>query len=309
MDGWMDVSTMNNNCICENKIFINHLTCAEKKVTVFKISSVSAASTICVARSSWTNKSAPPDTTLTQQHQLWIRPMKVLPHRSSLQEERHQLQLHPPVSGDNGSLRLRDSKSRPGSVTPTMRVSSSVLCGHIMHSSKKYEPPSSQKCSLGHSQTSLLTDRRSPTVSLTLWAMIQPDIKECFQTEYTLFWWRSLQPYVWPLIWLEVYFFFIYNHVICIFEQSITGCSNRVQDPVCINLRTFICDDGEQRPSGLLNQSVALRIVCWLLAMFEKRLSPVSFKYQTHLQSSHLTDSCEIFWQLMHAVASLESWQ
>nr|XP_046269806.1 protein FAM184B isoform X2 [Scatophagus argus] len=38
-----------------------------------------------------------------------------------LVEERHQLQLHPPVSGDNSTLRLRDSKSRPGSVTPTMR--------------------------------------------------------------------------------------------------------------------------------------------------------------------------------------------
>uniref|UniRef100_A0A8C6K7N5 Family with sequence similarity 184 member B n=1 Tax=Nothobranchius furzeri TaxID=105023 RepID=A0A8C6K7N5_NOTFU len=38
-----------------------------------------------------------------------------------LVEERHQLQLHPPVAGDNSSPRLRDSKSRPGSVTPTMR--------------------------------------------------------------------------------------------------------------------------------------------------------------------------------------------
>uniref|UniRef100_A0A674NVI8 Family with sequence similarity 184 member B n=1 Tax=Takifugu rubripes TaxID=31033 RepID=A0A674NVI8_TAKRU len=38
-----------------------------------------------------------------------------------LLEERHQLQLHPPVSGDNGTLRSRDSKSRPGSITPTMR--------------------------------------------------------------------------------------------------------------------------------------------------------------------------------------------
>ncbi|XP_028301517.1 protein FAM184B [Gouania willdenowi] len=38
-----------------------------------------------------------------------------------LVEERHQLQLHPPVAGDKSTLRLRDSKSRPGSVTPTMR--------------------------------------------------------------------------------------------------------------------------------------------------------------------------------------------
>ncbi|XP_032419608.1 protein FAM184B isoform X3 [Xiphophorus hellerii] len=38
-----------------------------------------------------------------------------------LVEERHQLQLHPPVAGDNSTLRPRDSKSRPGSVTPTMR--------------------------------------------------------------------------------------------------------------------------------------------------------------------------------------------
>ncbi len=62
--------------------------------------------------------------------------MKVLPHPPSLQEERHQLQLHPPVAGDNSTLRLRDSKSRLGSVTPTMRVSLSVLLGHIMYSSK-----------------------------------------------------------------------------------------------------------------------------------------------------------------------------
>ncbi|CAN9510406.1 unnamed protein product [Ophioblennius macclurei] len=38
-----------------------------------------------------------------------------------LVEERHQLQLHPPAAGDNGALRLRDGKSRPGSVTLTMR--------------------------------------------------------------------------------------------------------------------------------------------------------------------------------------------
>lgn len=63
--------------------------------------------------------------------------MKVLPHPPSLQEERHQLQLHPPVAGDNSTLRLRDSKSRPGSVTPTMRVSTSVLLRHIMYSSKR----------------------------------------------------------------------------------------------------------------------------------------------------------------------------
>lgn len=80
-----------------------------------------------------------------------------------------------------------------------------------------------------------------------------------------------------------------------------------MQDPVCINLCASICDDGEQRPSGLLNQSLALRIGCWLLAIFEMMLIPVSFEYQTHLQSSHLTDSCETFRQLMGAVASLES--
>uniref|UniRef100_A0A3Q2T0Q3 Family with sequence similarity 184 member B n=1 Tax=Fundulus heteroclitus TaxID=8078 RepID=A0A3Q2T0Q3_FUNHE len=38
-----------------------------------------------------------------------------------LVEERHQLHLHPPVAGDNSTLRLRDNKPRPGSVTPTMR--------------------------------------------------------------------------------------------------------------------------------------------------------------------------------------------
>lgn len=78
----------------------------------------------------------PLDTTLIQQ-QLWIRLVKVLPHPPSLQEERHQLQLHPPVAGDNSTLRLRDSKSRPGSVTPTMRVSLSVRLMHIMYSSKQ----------------------------------------------------------------------------------------------------------------------------------------------------------------------------
>ncbi|KAM6964870.1 LOW QUALITY PROTEIN: uncharacterized protein FYW47_007199 [Aplochiton taeniatus] len=44
-----------------------------------------------------------------------------------LVEEKHQLQLHPPVAGDNSTLRLHDNKSRPGSVTPTMRHSSSTL--------------------------------------------------------------------------------------------------------------------------------------------------------------------------------------
>ncbi|XP_053713626.1 trichohyalin-like isoform X1 [Synchiropus splendidus] len=38
-----------------------------------------------------------------------------------LVEERHQLQLHPPVAGDNSTLRPRDSKILPPSVTPTMR--------------------------------------------------------------------------------------------------------------------------------------------------------------------------------------------
>lgn len=64
--------------------------------------------------------------------------MKVLPRPPSLQEERHQLQLHPPpVAGDSSTLRLRDSKSRPGSVTPTMRVSLSVELVHIMYSTKR----------------------------------------------------------------------------------------------------------------------------------------------------------------------------
>ncbi|XP_045568229.1 protein FAM184B [Salmo salar] len=38
-----------------------------------------------------------------------------------LVEERHQLQLHPPVAGDNGTLRLHDNRPHPGIVTPTMR--------------------------------------------------------------------------------------------------------------------------------------------------------------------------------------------
>ncbi|KAJ3614444.1 hypothetical protein NHX12_018017 [Muraenolepis orangiensis] len=39
-----------------------------------------------------------------------------------LVDERHQLQLHPPVAGDNGrdNLWLRDNKPRPGSITPNM---------------------------------------------------------------------------------------------------------------------------------------------------------------------------------------------
>ncbi|XP_057699500.1 protein FAM184B isoform X5 [Corythoichthys intestinalis] len=39
-----------------------------------------------------------------------------------LVEERHQLQLHPPVVRDNSGLRLRENKPRPGSTTPTMRT-------------------------------------------------------------------------------------------------------------------------------------------------------------------------------------------
>ncbi|XP_077460794.1 protein FAM184B isoform X2 [Stigmatopora argus] len=38
-----------------------------------------------------------------------------------LVEERHQLQLHPPVVRDNSGLRLHENKPRPGSTTPTMR--------------------------------------------------------------------------------------------------------------------------------------------------------------------------------------------
>ncbi|XP_052366113.1 capping protein inhibiting regulator of actin dynamics-like, partial [Oncorhynchus keta] len=38
-----------------------------------------------------------------------------------LVEERHQLHLHPPVAGDNGTLRLHDNRPHPGIVTPTMR--------------------------------------------------------------------------------------------------------------------------------------------------------------------------------------------
>ncbi|XP_061535564.1 protein FAM184B isoform X2 [Phycodurus eques] len=39
-----------------------------------------------------------------------------------LVEERHQLQLHSPaVAPDNGGLRIRENKPRPGSATPTMR--------------------------------------------------------------------------------------------------------------------------------------------------------------------------------------------
>lgn len=76
--------------------------------------------------------------------------MKAFPH-PSLQEERHQLQLHPPASGDNGTLRSHDSKSRLGSVTPTMRVSSPALLRRIKQFIKS-EFPSSQTCSLGQSQ-------------------------------------------------------------------------------------------------------------------------------------------------------------
>lgn len=93
-------------------------------------------------------------------------PMKAFPHLSPFQEERHQLQLHPPVSGDNGTLRSRDSKSHPGSVTPTMRVSLPVLLD-AHKAFIKYEFPSSQTCSLGQSQAPLLTDGLRPSVSLT----------------------------------------------------------------------------------------------------------------------------------------------
>ncbi|KAL1023963.1 hypothetical protein UPYG_G00049610 [Umbra pygmaea] len=38
-----------------------------------------------------------------------------------LLEERHQLQLHPPVAGDNGTLRVHDNRHQPGNATPTLR--------------------------------------------------------------------------------------------------------------------------------------------------------------------------------------------
>lgn len=75
--------------------------------------------------------------------------MKDLPRPPSLQEERHQLQLHPPVSGDNSTLRLRDSKSHPGSVTPTMRVSFFSCTAKARNEFIRNKPPSSPKCSLG----------------------------------------------------------------------------------------------------------------------------------------------------------------
>ncbi|KAJ8000445.1 hypothetical protein DPEC_G00180200 [Dallia pectoralis] len=39
-----------------------------------------------------------------------------------LLEERHQQQLHPPVAGDNGTLRLHDNRQHPWNTTPTLRL-------------------------------------------------------------------------------------------------------------------------------------------------------------------------------------------
>lgn len=90
-----------------------------------------------------------------------------------LQEERHQLQLHPPVCGDNGTLRPRDSKSRPGNVTPTMRVScvrsrrSSIASTMHLQAKKKDRKerkkllPAPEALLLFQGPVSLLTDRQS----------------------------------------------------------------------------------------------------------------------------------------------------
>ncbi|XP_061882284.1 protein FAM184B isoform X2 [Entelurus aequoreus] len=69
-----------------------------------------------------------------------------------LVEERHQLQLHPPVVGDNGSPRLRDNKPRPVSTTPTMRRKhtergSSISCSGAY---ERLPPYSSASSTLPH---------------------------------------------------------------------------------------------------------------------------------------------------------------
>ncbi|XP_055768756.1 protein FAM184B isoform X2 [Salvelinus fontinalis] len=104
-----------------------------------------------------------------------------------LVEERHQLQLHPPVAGDNGTLRLHDNRPHPGIVTPTMRrkrveespprVSSipnlsayerSVLLPHDTPSPCLPQHPSSTlpyaSCSLPRSSPSLPRTPRSPSL-------------------------------------------------------------------------------------------------------------------------------------------------
>ena len=139
-NSWRQIVTKSNRknqlvsswIICSHTCIEEHLTCPLPSCCVYHLCGMRRSST----------QVHPPDTTLIQQqhqqqqHQLWMRPMKVLPHPPSPQEERHQLQLHPPVAGDNSTLRHRDSKSRPGSVTPTMRVSSSVQLVHVMRLSE-----------------------------------------------------------------------------------------------------------------------------------------------------------------------------
>ncbi|XP_061772261.1 protein FAM184B isoform X2 [Nerophis ophidion] len=84
-----------------------------------------------------------------------------------LVEERHQLQLHPPVVGDNGSPRLRDNKPRPVSTTPTMRRKqtergSSISCSGAY---ERLPPYSSASSTLPH-QSSCHVSPRYSTSSL-----------------------------------------------------------------------------------------------------------------------------------------------
>nr|XP_057938648.1 protein FAM184B isoform X2 [Doryrhamphus excisus] len=76
-----------------------------------------------------------------------------------LVEERHQLQLHHPVVGDNSSSRPRDSKPCPGSTTPTMRTkhTASPPRGSTISCSGAYDrlpPYSSSSSTLPHQSTS-----------------------------------------------------------------------------------------------------------------------------------------------------------
>ncbi|XP_054635022.1 protein FAM184B isoform X2 [Dunckerocampus dactyliophorus] len=75
-----------------------------------------------------------------------------------LVEERHQLQLHHPVVGDNSSPRLRDSKPCPGSTMPTMRTkhTASPPRGSTISCSGAYDrlpPYSSSSSTLPHQST------------------------------------------------------------------------------------------------------------------------------------------------------------
>ncbi|XP_061685642.1 protein FAM184B isoform X2 [Syngnathoides biaculeatus] len=80
------------------------------------------------------------------------------------EEERHQLQVHPPpVVGDDGGLRICEKKPRPGSVTPTTRRKAAEGAPGPSSSTLPHQPTSQPRASPRYSSSSLPHKHASPS--------------------------------------------------------------------------------------------------------------------------------------------------